>query len=94
MDIEDLLNQYNEINEKQHFGKTNMKEERYIKNIENFIREAKENIPYELTGIIKQKDFIWDGKTQEIGTLRLMPKINTGKTDNKSIRQSVQPFTT
>ena len=62
MDIEDLLNQYNEINEKQHFGKTNMKEERYIKNIENFIREAKENIPYELTGIIKQKDFIWNGK--------------------------------
>ncbi len=75
MDVEDLFNQYREINQKQHFCKSKIKIEWYIKNIGFFTKDAKRNIPLELTEIIKQKDFIWEGKTQEIGTLRLMPKI-------------------
>ena len=84
MDKDDLLKQYKEINEKQHFGKVNIREEWYIKNIFNFLEEAKENIPFELTNIIKQEDFKWKEGKQEIGNLRLMPKILKLKQVSKS----------
>ena len=75
IDKEDLLKQYDDINKKQHFGKVKIKEEWYLENMEIFLKNAANNIPFELTEIIKECDFIWREKTQEIGTLRLMPKI-------------------
>ena len=84
MDKDDLLTQYTEINEKQHFGKVNIQEEWYIKIIFNFLEEARENIPFEMTNIIKQEDFIWNEGKQEIGNLRLMPKILKLKQVSKS----------
>ena len=69
MDKDDLLTQYTEINEKQHFGKVNIQEEWYIKSIFNFLEEARENIPFEMTNIIKQEDFIWNEGNRRSGTL-------------------------
>ena len=84
IDTEDLLQQYEEINKKQHFGKINIREEWYLRNLNFFLKEASEHIPTELTEIIKKSDFIWKGKNQEIGTLRLMPKIQKLKIINKA----------
>ena len=84
MDKEDLLMQYDEINKKQHFGESKIKEDWYLKNINDFLTTASKNIPFELKEIIKENDFIWKGKKQEIGTLRLMPKILKMKTISKS----------
>ena len=38
-------------------GLTNISEEWYIKNILNFIQEAKAGLPNELSNIIKETDF-------------------------------------
>ena len=75
MDKSDLLEQYVKINEKQHFGKTDISEDWYIKNIMSYLKQASENIPDELANIISQGDFKWTEHKPEIGTLRLMPKI-------------------
>ena len=37
--------------------------------------KAKQNLPKELSGIIKPKDFISESKKEGLGALRLMPKI-------------------
>ena len=79
----DLLEQYNKINKKQHFGKANITEEWYIRNIKTFIKDARDNIPVELSNIVKNADFIWKENKAEIGTLRLMPKVLKLKTINK-----------
>ena len=83
LDTEDLLKQYDDINMKQHFGKAIIKENWYIAQINKFLNEARENIPYELSEIVKETDFNWIGVKQEIGTLRLMPKILKLKIINK-----------
>ena len=68
MDKEDLLMQYDEINKKQHFGEAKIKEDWHLKNMNDFLTTASKNIPFELKEIIKENDFIWKGKKQEIGT--------------------------
>ena len=84
LDKDDLLSQYLKINQKQHFGKTNITETWYIKNVLKFLKEASLNIPLELGNIVKKIDFNWIEKTAEIGTLRLMPKLQKLKEINKS----------
>ena len=66
-DTEDLLKQYEEIIKKKHFGKTIIKEDWNLKQINRFLKEASKNIPYKLTEIIKETDFTWVGEKQEIG---------------------------
>jgi hypothetical protein len=83
LDKDDLLSQYLKINEKQHFGKTNITETWYIKNVLKFLKEASLNIPLELGNIVKKIDFNWIEKTAEIGTLRLMPKLHELKEISK-----------
>ena len=56
LDKEDLLDQYLKINNKQHFGETNIKKPWYINNILCFLKDAAKNIPsYELSDIVKKK---------------------------------------
>ena len=80
---DDLLSQYLKINEKQHFGKANITETWYIKNVLKFLKEASLNIPLELENIVKKTDFNLIEKTAEIGTLRLMPKLHELKEISK-----------
>ena len=75
MDKTDLLEQYDKINIKQHFGKAQITEDWYLRNITQYLQQASENIPDELANIISCTDFKWTDKKSEIGTLRLMPKI-------------------
>ena len=75
MFIEDLKKQYNKINEQQHFGKVEIKEDWYIRNILDFIKQAELNLPTELSKIITKSNFKWEEKRPEIGVLRLQPKI-------------------
>ena len=71
MFIEDLKKQYNKINEQQHFGKVKIKEDWYIRNILDFIKQAELNLPTELSKIITKSNFKWEEKRPEIGVLRL-----------------------
>ena len=75
MFIEDLKKQYNKINEQQHFGKVKIKEDWYIRNILDFIKQAELNLPTELSKIITKSNFKWEENRPEIGVLRLQPKI-------------------
>ena len=75
MFFEDLKKQYNKINEQEHFGKVDIKEEWYILNILDFIKQAELNLPSELSKIITKSNFKWEEKRPEIGVLRLQPKI-------------------
>ena len=71
----ELLNQYVKINLQQHFGKTSISDSWYITNILNFIRDAKSNLPTELSNIIYPSDFVSIIVKPEIGVLRLQPKV-------------------
>ncbi len=75
MYLSDLLKQYEKINIQQHFGKTTIDEMWYIESIITFIKNAFENLPNELSAIIKKSDFNIKIKNPEIGVLRLQPKI-------------------
>ena len=59
-------------------------EEKYLSDIKDFIKSAKKNLPRELSGIIKPKDFISENKKEGLGALRLMPKILKLKKINRS----------
>ena len=50
----------------------------------NFLKDASRNIPYELTNIVKPTDFDWIQDRTEIGTLRLMPKVQKLKEISKN----------
>ena len=50
---------------------------------QTFIKDARDNIPFELSNIVKKTDFIWKKNKAVIGTLRLMPKVLKLKTINK-----------
>ena len=67
--------QYEKINLQQHFGKVDLDEDWYIRNILDFIKQAEINLPNELSKIKTKSYFRWEGKDSEIGVLRLMPKI-------------------
>ena len=57
MYLSDLLKQYEKINIQQHFGKTTIDEKWYIESIINFIKNAFNHLPNELSAIIKKSDF-------------------------------------
>lgn len=73
--VSDLKEQYHSINSQQHFVQVRLDEEKYLSDIKDFIKSAKDNLPRELSGIIKPKDFISENKKEGLGALRLMPKI-------------------
>lgn len=72
---QDLLEQYAKINVQQHFGLVNITEKWYIENMLKFIKDAKVNLPLELSKIILKTDFNWKEPNSEIGVLRLQPKV-------------------
>ncbi len=82
--LSDLLKQYVKINIHQHFGKTTIDEKWYIESIINFIKNAFNNLPNELSAIFKKSDFNIKIKKPEIGVLRLQPKILKLKQINHS----------
>ena len=57
MDKTDLLEQYDKINVKQHFGKAHITEDWYLRNITQYLQQASENIPDELANIIIMHGF-------------------------------------
>ena len=71
----DVLAQYTAINIKQHFGETNITEDWYISSILDYIGQAKEHLPRELSKIISKKDFEVCIESPKLGILRLLPKI-------------------
>ena len=66
---------YNKINLEQHFVKSDITEEWYIKNIVDYVKEAGAPIPVELSKIIKPSDFENSIEYPSLGHLRLLPKI-------------------
>ena len=84
MDVDNLLEQYSKINKQQHFGKVDISETDYLLNITSFLQQASNNIPHELSLLIKPSDFVWNNQTSSIGVLRLMPKILKLKTVNRT----------
>ena len=47
----------------------------YIFNIRNYVKQARDNLPHELSAIIPKSTFAESKAKAEIGTLRLQPKI-------------------
>ena len=66
MDKSDLLAQYDKINDKQHFGKTQITEDWYLKNIMEYLQLASENIPDEIANIGSSTDFKWTEQKSEL----------------------------
>ena len=54
MDVDDYLSQYERINLQQHFGKVDVPEKLYIEYIHNFVIQAANNIPHELSLLVKK----------------------------------------
>ena len=75
LDKTDLIKQYSLINKKQHFGKSKIEESWYLTNILQFINEASNSIPSELSEIVPKSLLSWENPQCEIGILRLMPKL-------------------
>ena len=69
MDVDDYLSQYERINLQQHFGKVDVPEKLYIEYIHNFVIQAANNIPHELSLLVKKSDFTLPG---QILNLRLV----------------------
>ena len=65
--VKDLIDQYRQINLQQHFEHAQVDEEQYLIDINHFIKSAKQNLPKELSGIIKPKDFISESKKEGLG---------------------------
>ena len=65
IDPKDLWEQYEDINRKQHFGKVIMKEDWYLKNINNFLKEASEQIPVELYRNNKKNQISYGQETNQ-----------------------------
>lgn len=75
LDSDTYLEAYHKINAEQHFEQVQITEEWYITNILNFIGEARTALPFELSNIVKPKDFDVDIESPSLGYLRLLPKI-------------------
>ena len=71
----DVLEAYKKINIEQHFCPVNVNEADYIFNIRNYVKQARDNLPHELSAIIPKSTFAESKAKAEIGTLRLQPKI-------------------
>jgi len=76
IDTTDLLQQYEDINKKQHLNKINIREEWYLKNINRYLKEASEHIPTELTEIIKKIRFYLDRKNSRNRDLKINAKYS------------------
>ena len=70
-----MKGQYTKLNQQQHFEKVKITEDWYIQNILNFIQEAKESLPLELSKMITLQCFEPTNKKPQIGCLRILPKI-------------------
>ncbi len=80
LSVQEVFRQYLLINNKQHFGKTQVTEEWYLDFISNILEMANNSIPRELSNILKANTFQNTIENPCIGTLRLMPKILKLKT--------------
>jgi hypothetical protein len=71
----DLLDQYDKINKEQCFEQVQLVESEYLTDIAQYIRNAQQFLPNELSHIIPKSCFKHDISHPSLGSLRLMPKI-------------------